>query len=118
MKTEITPGPWRLVYTDKGELELSGGLEQSTGVYSDAGFGLIANVIYKKTNILGDSKNLQAKTFEANAKLISAAPALLEALLELSEQVTRDCSIGSDPRFYDMLQKHQKAIMAIKKATE
>lgn len=78
MNTSHTPGPWELVRTEKGELELGGGIEQSTGVYSAVGFGLVANVIYKKTNILGDSKVLQKQTFEANAKLIATAPDMLE----------------------------------------
>jgi hypothetical protein len=82
-ETQHTPGPWRLVYNENDELELGGGIEQSTGVYSAAGFGLVANVVYKKTNILGDSKKLQYETFKANAELIASAPSLLKENQEL-----------------------------------
>jgi|SRR6478609_11345197 len=80
MKPKHTPGPWHLVRTEKNELELGGGIEQSTGIYSSKGFGLIANVIYKKTNILGDSKKLQKDEFEANAHIIVCSPEMLEML--------------------------------------
>lgn len=83
-----TPGPWELVRTEKGELELGGSLEQSTGVYSSAGFGLVANVIYKKTNILGDSKVLQKQTFEANAALIAASPDNYQANYDFVDNLT------------------------------
>lgn len=78
-----TPGPWELRYTNDGKLELGGSTVQSTGVYSSVGFGLVADVIYKKTNILGDSHKLQQETFEANAKLVAAAPELLKELMHL-----------------------------------
>lgn len=54
---------------------------------------------------------------EANAKLIAAAPELLEALKELSKQVSINCSIGSDPELLELCKKHQKALAAINKAT-
>lgn len=116
MNTKHTPGPWELVRTEKGELELGGGIEQSTGVYSGAGFGLVANVIYKKTNILGDSKVLQKQTFEANAALIAAAPELLEALKTTHKHLSflRDSMEGNERLELD--ETLDSILKAIKKA--
>lgn len=82
-----TPGPWSVFYHEDGTLELGGSTVQYTGVDSQAGFGCVAHVLYKKTNILGDSQTLQYKTFEANAKLIAAAPDLLKENQLLKERV-------------------------------
>lgn len=86
---KYTPGPWELRFTEIGELEIGGSTEQSTGVYSNVGFGLIANVIFKKTNILGDSYKLQKDQFKANAQLIATAPELLEASSKLLEAMNQ-----------------------------
>lgn len=43
---------------------------------------------------------------------------LLEALKDLTAQVEKDCSIGSDPKFLEMLYKVQKAKEQISKAEQ
>ena len=55
---------------------------------------------------------------EANAKLIASAPELLKTLNKLKDCVAKSCSIGSDPKLYELLQVWQEAAQAINKATE
>ncbi len=54
----------------------------------------------------------------ANATLMAAAPDLLKALKGLREEVTKQCSIGSDPQLMEMLKKVMKANEAISKAED
>ncbi len=70
MNATHTPGPWSLEKNSNGVV-IGGGAEQHTSIFK---------VLYKKPEILGDSKTLAWQEFEANAKLIAAAPELLEAL--------------------------------------
>lgn len=51
-------------------------------MFSTAGFGSVARVYFRKYGILGDSKTLEQKQFEANANLIAAAPDMLHAIEE------------------------------------
>ena len=67
---------------------------------------------------VASAKALNLKEVQANAKLIAAAPELLEALIGITEQVQMDCSISSDPKFLELCKKHQDALKAIQKATE
>jgi hypothetical protein len=82
---QFTPGPWSVAYDEDGQLQLGGYGDVHTSVFSESGFGIIAQVLYKKSNILGDSKKLEAETFEANASLIAAAPDMYEALKEIAK---------------------------------
>jgi hypothetical protein len=59
---------------------------------------------------------LQKEEFYSNAKLIEAAPDLLSALQLLTDQVERDCLIGSDPRLLELMNKWKAAKGAITKA--
>jgi hypothetical protein len=102
-KASHTPGPWGLIFTEKGELELGGGIEQYTGVKSETGFGEVAHVIFKKTNILGDSKVLERKTFEANARLIAAAPELLKCLLMIQEGLNDGIPVEKNDPFHKVI---------------
>lgn len=64
---------------------------------------------------------LQFKTTEedrANAKLIAAAPELLETLVCLKDEIIKSCPVGSDPRLFPLFKMVQEANAAIKKATE
>lgn len=54
----------------------------------------------------------------ANAKLIAAAPELLETLINLKDEVIARCSIGSDKTLLPLLERVQESILTIKKATE
>jgi hypothetical protein len=105
-KFKGTPGNWSLVYNEDGTLEEGmAGTNRVTGIKSDNGFGEIAMVIHRKTNILGDSKKLEYQTFEANARLIAAAPTMLETL----ERIT-NCN--------DLATAQEYAREMISKATE
>lgn len=98
MSDKHTPGPWRLAYKENGELELGGDTTHYTGVFSSVGFGIIAEVIYKTTNILGDSKALQYETFKANAELIAAAPETAAERDHLKER------LAEENKFYHALE--------------
>ncbi len=64
------------------------------------------------------SANSMIDEYEANAKVMAAAPDLLKALDELQHEVQMQCSIGSDPRFLKMCELWQNAKQAINKATK
>lgn len=63
-------------------------------------------------------KSTGIKDCEKLAKLLAAAPELLEALTNLKDEVVKECNIGSDKSLLPMLGYVQDAIRAIKKATE
>lgn len=50
---------------------------------------------------------------QANAKLFANSKNVLRALINLSKQVTKDCSIGSDPKYLEMMEVWQEAQQAI-----
>ena len=62
--------------------------------------------------------DVEVDEMKANAKLIAAAPEMLEALTNLKDEVVKECNIGSDKSLLPMLGYVQDAIRAIKKATE
>jgi hypothetical protein len=108
MTTKHTPGPWSLAYNEDGSLQLGGNGELHTSVFSESGFGIVAQVMFKKTRILGDSIKLQEQTFNANARLIAAAPELLEALRSLENRLTSLANSAKTPlwvtsRIYELL---------------
>jgi len=106
MKTKHTPGPWEIKIHDKGpyftEVEVW-----------HQNYGRIA-IMPDNTSIWNSDKNEAAAKAAlsetiANAKLIAAAPELLEAC-----RIALRCSGLLDPRF----QVHYKVVKdAIKKAT-
>jgi len=104
-----TPGPWSLEINSRGVV-VGGGSEQYTAIFSESGFGLVAKVLYQKPEILGDSKKLAWETFEANARLIAAAPDLLEAL----QNIFVECGAVGSPSIGAM----ESAQRAIAKATQ
>lgn len=54
---------------------------------------------------------------EANAKLIAAAPKMLEALENLSIEVQKSCPMSSDALLRRLFLAHQEALQVIEKAT-
>jgi hypothetical protein len=119
-----TPGPWSVAINEDGSIETGRCFaDQTTSIFSESGFGSVAAVIYKKSNILGDSKTLEEQTFKANALLIAAAPELLEALQmalpylqDLENENFEDRNYGI---FYDnkLATALSKAKLSITKAT-
>lgn len=78
MKTEHTPGPWKAV--EERQVFRAGGKECIVGVDVMAGTEAIARV----HNLGGD----RLKEMQANARLIAAAPEMLEALRQLFDVLT------------------------------
>lgn len=101
---KFTKGEWEINKQASNTVQIKGTNRSiaSTGGYSTN--GIDTDTIFEEN--------------KANAKLISAAPELLEALIELNDEVIKMCSIGSDPLFMDMLIKSQKSFDAIRKVTK
>jgi hypothetical protein len=105
-KFKHTPGPWKIFYPEN----------------SDCGLGIDtansnASIVVMDT----EAGIYSAETREedlANAKLIAAAPDLLDALQKLTKQVQKDCSIGSDPKYLELCEVVQESMQVLKKATE
>lgn len=133
-KTKHTPGPWHINHwsneAGRGvyckELNRSGGISYYTGDAVTAPiYGIRSKIDQLAHTVEGsfegahicdiNDRNAESK---ANAKLIAAAPQLLKALQSLTEEVSRSCSIGSDPSLLELLKEWQNAMNAIKTATE
>lgn len=72
---------------------------------------------YTGTDLLDEENNAMAGQFADELKRrYEMFPELLETLEELAEQVAKDCSISSDPKFLEMLGKWNNAANIIKKA--
>lgn len=127
MKTKHTPGPWRINHWSKSEepgITYKGNIN---GVHFYAGdavpypiYGIRNGVIHHADHSLSASfegahiAEVSAinDEAEANAKLIAAAPELLESL----QQFVSECIvIDETSEFFEV---KNKAIAAIKKATE
>lgn len=88
---ERTPGPWHFTYLSAGEV----------GVCAE-GRGLILNISNAGKRIRNGMADFEE---EGNARLIAAAPAVLDALLDLTALYA--ASPGHDPNF---VKKAQAAI--------
>ncbi len=112
MENTYTKGPW---VTGVGFWDESTGLNPALAIFekSEVPSEGAATAICLISPI--DKVN---PTDMANAKLIVAAPELLDALIELKAEVEKRCSLGSDPVMMEMLRKWQTAHKAIQKATE
>jgi hypothetical protein len=121
-KVSHTPGPWKvyrlfnspLKDPNDGTEHLSHEIHGPDNTYLASAY-YCNNTDEKK---IGRLRPLYRWEMEANAKLIAAAPELLEALQALVMQVQKDCSMSSDPKYFDLLQKCQNAMQAIQTATE
>jgi len=105
MKTKHTPGEWKLIETFN-HFCIS---DRDDFMSTNNEFGNIATVDQNAINYCGK------KEAKANAKLIEAAPDLLEALEELRIAVGNNVNKEWN-RFLD--EAYRKAIKTIKKATE
>lgn len=114
METKHTKGKWRINKTHDSPIlvqDKSDGREwYHNSIYIHGSDDrIICNVNYNTdTTNMGYGTNNSIQLWEANAKLIAAAPELLEALIEV-EKWASEFGIGSI--------QYEKVINAIKKAT-
>lgn len=112
MKTKHTPAPWNIRYFDIND--------KHRGFFVKAKKNNIPQLVYGIEIMMedfGEHNGYPLEQREADAKLIAAAPELLEALIEIEKVVwMRELDIikcGFNPTDAII-----KAILAIKKATE
>lgn len=106
-----TPGPWQLAFI-KGDIDICIGVQ----TIPENGYSqMIVNTILPNT----DKEYLKEREeLEANAKLISAAPDLLEVCILLDELKNKILPFAETPHFEDAHDLITKAKAAIKKATK
>lgn len=97
MKAKHTPGPWKTYTTDQGLIDITAAGNDGT-----------LTLAY-----MTGEDNIEINV-EANAKLMAAAPDLLEALTSLYSKFKND-GIGSSSHYSPIM---ERAKAAIKKATE
>lgn len=98
METKHTPGPWINAGGDNSSIEINIGETTSSVSSYDKNTSL---------HVIGRGE------MEANAKLISAAPDLLDALIECSKSICNHAD-GGLPEYTEAF---DKAMLAINKAT-
>jgi len=102
MENKHTPGPWHPVY-------ISGVCTSIGNTDGDGYYELIADMILPETDAEYEE---QKANIEANAKLIAAAPEMLDALIAAKDAIDdlMDIADGYDKDL-------EKVLSAIKKAT-
>ena len=106
MSTEHTPGPWKARISDFSIDVIKD---------DDRAFGIVH---------IGTSRELKEAEYDfeeasSNAKLIAAAPELLEALIRFTEMHERGIKLAKEQGWpYRIYDEYRLARMAIKKATE
>lgn len=101
--TKITPGPWQHIPSELNPKKHSYAITDSIGT------NLIADV-YRKRHWDGRKNTDAPEVTEANAKLLAAAPELLEALKGCVTALKTVASFGGTKPFID------RAMLAIEKA--
>lgn len=103
MKTKYTPGPWKLDLVGDGKRWILGNGQSS--------WGTEVGEVYRD-----DTDRDEA---EANAKLIAAAPALLELLQQMLDVAENADETGyvTDVGFLNLDKLHEQARAAIQSAT-
>ncbi|MFM7009623.1 MAG: hypothetical protein ACKO0Z_09890 [Betaproteobacteria bacterium] len=110
MTTKHTPGPWMAIKTDEGDLVKFGIICAKDPI------GSPANDICAIWDRGGKEKTL------ANAQLITAAPELLDAIIELARtattlQIAYETQFGTNSFTFNVHNAGAKARAAIAKAT-
>jgi len=80
--------------------------------YRVANMGNQEKVIERFEDIKNYIYNNQIKT-----KVEKSAPELLEALINLNKEISKSCSLGSDPLLSDLMSRYQEAYRVIQKVT-